>query len=43
MAMGERAGRVLVVVFAVRGDGVFRIISVRKANAREVRFYVSQG
>jgi uncharacterized DUF497 family protein len=34
LAIGKGAGRVLVVVFTVRG-GVFRIISARKANARE--------
>ena len=34
LAIGEEAGRLLVVVFTVR-DGVYRIISARKANARE--------
>ena len=34
LAVGEEAGRLLVVVFTVR-EGVFRIISARKANARE--------
>lgn len=38
VAMGEEARRILVVVFTVR-DGVFRIISARRANARERRKY----
>lgn len=36
IAIGEAKGRVLVVVFTIRED-IFRIISVRKANARERR------
>ncbi|WP_176632078.1 BrnT family toxin [Desulfolutivibrio sulfoxidireducens] len=38
IAIGEAKGRILVVAFTMRGD-VFRIISVRKANARERRKY----
>ena len=34
LAIGKEAGRLLVVVFTVR-EGVYRIISARKANARE--------
>ncbi|MEF3697357.1 BrnT family toxin [Desulfolutivibrio sp.] len=36
IAIGEAKGRPLVVAFTMR-DGVFRIISVRKANVRERR------
>ncbi|MFV0422234.1 BrnT family toxin [Oleidesulfovibrio sp.] len=38
-AVGEQDGMVLVVAFTMRGDGVFRIISARRANARERRKY----
>lgn len=38
VALGEYRGRVLVVVFTLR-EGVFRIISARRANARERRRY----
>jgi len=38
IAIGEAKGRPLVVVFTIRED-IFRIISVRKANARERRKY----
>jgi uncharacterized DUF497 family protein len=41
VAVGEEAGFVLVVVFTVR-DGVFRLISARRANARERRKYADQ-
>lgn len=41
LAVGEEAGRLLVVVFTIR-DGVFRIISARKANARERSTYADQ-
>ncbi|GFM37726.1 hypothetical protein DSM19430T_24100 [Desulfovibrio psychrotolerans] len=38
-AVGEQDGMVLVVVFTMRDDNVFRIISARRANARERRKY----
>ncbi|MHC1710565.1 MAG: BrnT family toxin [Solidesulfovibrio sp.] len=38
IAVGEEVGYVLVVIFTIR-DGVFRIISARRANARERRKY----
>ena len=38
VALGELAGRLLVVVFTLRGQAV-RIISARKANAREVQLH----
>ena len=38
-AIGQVKGRVHVLVFAIRSD-VFRIISLRKANRREERYYV---
>ncbi len=38
VAMGEEAGNILVVVFTIR-SGAFRIISARKANAREKKKY----
>lgn len=38
MALGECCGHLLVVVFTVR-DNAFRIISARKANARERNKY----
>lgn len=38
IAAGEVKGHMLIVVFTIR-DGVFRIISARKANARERRKY----
>ena len=39
LAVGEQDDMVLVVVFTMRGDSVFRIISARRANARERRKY----
>lgn len=41
IAMGEEAGHVLVVVFTIR-EYAFRIISARRANARERRKYAEQ-
>ncbi|WP_428559487.1 MAG: BrnT family toxin [Solidesulfovibrio sp. DCME] len=38
IAAGEVKGHMLIVVFTIR-DGVFRIISARKANSRERRKY----
>jgi hypothetical protein len=38
-AVGEYEGMILVVAFTMRGDDVFRIISARRANARERRKY----
>lgn len=38
-AIGEYAGMVLVVAFTMRGADLFRIISARRANARERRNY----
>ena len=38
LAIGEEDGRLLMVVFTIR-EGIFRIISARKANARERRKY----
>jgi uncharacterized protein len=38
IAAGEVKGQLLIVVFTIR-NGVFRIISARKANARERRKY----
>lgn len=41
LAFGEMKGLLFVVAFTLR-DGVFRIISARRANSRERRFYESQ-
>ncbi len=41
LAFGEKNGLLFVVAFTLR-DGAFRIISARRANARERRFYESQ-
>ena len=38
LAFGEMNGLIFVVAFTLR-DGAFRIISARRANARERRFY----
>lgn len=38
IAAGQAKGHILIVVFTVR-NGVFRIISARKANSRERRKY----
>lgn len=38
-AVGEHDGMVLVVAFTMRDGNVFRIISARRANARERRKY----
>ena len=38
LALGELHGPLFAVTFTIR-DGVFRIISARRANARERRFY----
>ena len=38
LAFGERNGLLFIVAFTLR-DGAFRIISVRRANARERRSY----
>jgi len=40
IAAGEVMGHMLIVVFTIR-SGVFRIISVRKANSRERRKYAN--
>lgn len=37
-ALGKIEGRVHALIFAAKDD-VFRLISLRKANSREVRFY----
>ena len=41
LAFGEMNGLLFVVAFTLR-DGAFRIISARRANSRERRFYESQ-
>ncbi len=41
LAVGPVDGRLLIVIFTIR-DGVFRIVSARKANARERRKYADQ-
>jgi len=41
LAFGEMNGLFFVVAFTLR-DGAFRIISARRANSRERRFYESQ-
>ncbi len=41
IAAGEVGGRLLIVVFTLRG-GAFRIISARKANARERSHYADE-
>ncbi|MEA5088053.1 BrnT family toxin [Solidesulfovibrio sp.] len=41
IAAGEVHGHMLLVVFTIR-NGVFRIISARKANSRERRKYADQ-
>jgi hypothetical protein len=38
IAVGEANGHVLIIVFTIR-NGIFRIISARKANSRERRKY----
>lgn len=41
LAFGEMNGLLFVVAFTLR-DGAFRIISARRTNSRERRFYESQ-
>lgn len=41
LAFGEKNGLLFVVAFTLR-DGAFRIISARRSNSRERRFYESQ-
>lgn len=41
VAVGPLKGRLYVLVFVVRGS-VVRAISLRKANAREVKYYANQ-
>jgi len=41
IAYGPLRGRIVVVVFALRG-GIKRVISLRKANEREIRVYESR-
>lgn len=41
LALGERSGLLFVVAFTLR-SGAFRLISARRANSRERRFYEAQ-
>jgi uncharacterized DUF497 family protein len=42
VGLGEVEGRVMVVVWTVRDEETYRIISARKANRREVQRYASK-